>query len=175
MKKQDLAFFDLDKTLLTLDSSYVFAKKYYTPYLLFFSLLRKIRFISKTNFYLRLTKHCDSILNNEELNSFTNDLINYKNNEIFDLALEQKSNLSLVVVISSSPHRYVSDLSRKFGFIGFGSYFDENNNFNHLEGVKKFDKIKEKYPPDKYIYRLGVSDNLSDNSFSDKFESWINV
>jgi len=174
MKKQNLAFFDLDKTLITLDSSYVFAKKYYTISLLFFALLRKLRFISKKNFYLRLTRHCD-LINNEELDSFTNELIKYKNNQIFELALEKKSNSLLVVVISSSPHRYVSHLSRKFGFVGFGSYFDGNNQFNHLEGEKKFDTIKEKYPPDKYVYKLGVSDNLSDLTFSDKFESWIKV
>ena len=71
MKKQNLVFFDLDNTLLNIDSSYVFIRKYYNSYILFYSFLRKFRIINKSTFYSKITKHCEMVLVNEKRGEHT--------------------------------------------------------------------------------------------------------
>ena len=77
MKKQNLVFFDLDNTILNLDSSYVFIRKYYNPHILLLSVLRKFRIIEKSTFYSEITRHCDKTLVNEKLDLFVAELTRY--------------------------------------------------------------------------------------------------
>ena len=89
------------------------------------------------------------------------------------MALESKN--SKIVIISSSPHNYVSNLSSKFGFEGFGSHFTEEGNFLHLQSMKKYEFLKVNFPSKQYRYKLGISDNASDEAFSSHFENWIKI
>ena len=175
MKKQNLVFFDLDNTLLNIDSSYVFIRKYYNAYILFYSFLRKFRIIDKSIYYSKITKHCETVLVNDKLDIFVTELQKNTNDKILELALKEKSTFASVIIVSSSPHIYVSFFAKKLGFEGFGSYYDKNKNFIHLDGEKKYHLISDLFPNDKFFYKLGVSDNLSDLSFSDKFDTWIKV
>ena len=61
-------------------------------------------------------------------------------------------------------------IAKDLGFIGYGSYF-ENDNFFDLYGTKKLDFINEKYPVNSYRYYLAISDSQSDIPLLSKFEN----
>ena len=162
--KKNLIFFDLDKTLITIDSSYFFITSNYKNPFFFYAILRKLRLISKLFFYKKLTIFCEKKLVDKSLDIFVEAIYEHKNDEILELAKSYSRESNLVVVVSSSPHIYVSKIAEKFGLIGFGSYFNKGN-FVHLQGKQKLDFLLKKFPKKEYIYKLGVSDNISDNNF----------
>ena len=128
----------------------------------------------KFTFYKKLTNFCEKKLVDKSLDIFVEAIYEHKNDELLELAKNYSRESNIVVVVSSSPHIYVSKVAEKFGLIGFGSYFN-NENFIHLQGNKKLDFLRKKFSQEEYIYKLGVSDNISDYNFSDAFESWKKI
>ena len=171
--KTNFLFLDLDKTLLTKDSSLLFIKKHYNMSILYNSVLRKLRFHTKKYFYSQLTLQCKQILSSEKLDIFVKDLKAFLNKEIFEFAKSKKSEGYQVVVVTSSPNYYVEPLVNSIGFENISSHYDDNGNFIFLHDIEKYNQISFRYPASDYNYDIGISDNDSDLIISQYFKNWI--
>ena len=120
--KKNLIFFDLDKTLIKIDSSYFFIMSYYKNPFFFYAILRKIRLISKFTFYKKLTNFCEKKLVDKSLDIFVEAIYEHKNDELLELAKNYSRESNIVVVVSSSPHIYVSKVAEKFEAFAHDEY-----------------------------------------------------
>ena len=90
---------------------------------------------------------------------------------------ETKEN-TLNILLSASPNAYVKHLIEKLGWIGSGSYFDENSNFIHLHGKGKILWLEENFNIKSFNYNLAISDSPSDYNLLNQFNKsikWISA
>jgi len=165
MAKQQLAIFDLDSTLIMGDSfrSLILKKMMLRPQLILFLSLRLLRLIDRKSFAQKSHNALAPLLAKQSfLDSFLVSLESRVNQEVLADAQDRKKNGQKVILISASPHEYVSLFARKLGFDeGHGSNW-RNDNYQHLYARGKLDFANENFSQKSYKWSYAISDSLSD-------------
>ena len=165
---------DLDKTLIPYDSfrSYVVEKiKSGNIKVLLFSLLRKLRLLSASEFKRKVILQTSLLINNKDIEHISLKILNSINSEVYDIIIENTDNETINILCSASPDVYVKKVAEHFGWIGLGSFFNDKK-FYHMWGKNKIKFIKEKYPSNEYIYNFAISDSQSDLQLLMQFKKY---
>jgi hypothetical protein len=155
---------DLDKTLIPYDSFryYVMEKiRSGNIKILIFSVLRKLRLLSASEFKRKVILQTSLLINNKDLEQISLKILNSINSEVYDIIIENTDNETINILCSASPDAYVKKVAEHFNWIGYGSYFN-GIDFCHMWGENKLRFIESNYPSNKYIYNFAISDSEID-------------
>lgn len=165
---------DLDKTLIPYDSFryYVVEKiKSGSIKILILSLLRKLKLLSSSEFKRRVVINTDLLNNSKDIDSILSNIISSIDKQVLDIVRKNSDKDTINVLCSASPDVYVKKVAEKFGWVGFGSFFNKEE-FYHMWGDNKVKFIKEKYPSSEYIYNFSISDNENDLQLLEQFKKY---
>lgn len=167
MKK--LFVIDFDRTLLKTNSILLLITKLKIPSLYIYAGLRKLRVISKKDFAYKVTLIVLKYKKEHGVKKIVNILFDFVNSDVLNHIRENQDSNSKVIIISTSPHDYITCIAEKLGFQGFGSSI-EGSRFHYLYGKNKIELLKNEFPEDKYEYYYAISDHISDLELLDKFQ-----
>lgn len=165
---------DLDKTLIPFDSfhNYVLEKiKSGNSKVLIFSVMRKLRLLSASEFKKRVVLETDLFNNSKDIKIIIYNILGSINRQTLDMIRGNSDKDTINVLCSASPEVYVKKVAEYFGWVGFGSFF-YGKKFYHMWGENKIRYIKEKYPLSEYVYNFAISDSESDRDLLKMFKSW---
>jgi phosphoserine phosphatase len=173
MKKQKINVIDLDKTLVSYDTfrKLVFReikKGKFTAIIL--SILRIARLISSSNFKKRIQKYLQRNYLTSFFTDYATEIYQQINPEVMELINQNTEKGTINILLSASPNDYVQPLCELLNWKGVGSYFDENNNFQHLYGIEKISWLKDFYPEKDFYYHLSISDSETDKQLLELFQ-----
>lgn len=107
----------------------------------------------------------------QNIDFFIEELLGYKDHIVI-MKVNNEINIGdVIVLLSASFDIYVSKIASTFGWIGFGSKF-ENNKFFHMYGSNKSEFLLKEYPVVKYKYKFAISDSKSDILLLEQFAKW---
>jgi phosphoserine phosphatase len=170
---------DLDKTLIPYDSFRVLIIREISIFnldVIFIVFKRMLRILNQYQFKSRLIESMRLKRDIGYFDSFAKELFMDIDNDVLSLVKNETNSNTRNILISASPNLYVSALIKLLEWNGSGSYFDENDNFQHLYGKGKIEYLIEKYPPQSYDYHLSVSDSITDDELLNLFKigkKWI--
>lgn len=165
---------DLDKTLIPYDSFryYVVEKiKSGNIKILIFSVLRKLRLLSLSEFKRRVVLQTNFFNNSKDIDKISSNILNSINSEVIDIVKDNTDKDTINVLCSASPDIYVKKVAEQFGWVGFGSFFNKEE-FYHMWGENKLRFIESNYPSNKYIYNFAISDSESDLKLLKQFKKY---
>ncbi len=166
---------DLDKTLIPFDSFrylVIDELKSLNLKITLLVIVRKLRLIDASKFkkYVIEVLKLDS---NSKPNSKLVDLIiSSIDKKILEKIENRSSATTINILCSASANSYVKEVAKRLGWVGYGSYTDENNLFYHMYGANKLKFIESKFPNSKYSYNFAISDSKSDLEMLKRFESY---
>lgn len=156
---------DLDNTLIPYDTSrnYLISKiKTGDLILLIFTILRKLRIISRSRFSQMVFESVNRC-NKNFLDRFINyQIIHIDLNIVNKVKEHSVSGPKIInVLCSASPSIFVIPIAESLGYIGIGSEFI-NGNYMHMYGNQKKITIIQRFPINEYEYNFAISDSISD-------------
>ena len=164
---------DLDKTLIAFDSFRYLVIDELKSLNLKIALLvtvRRLRLIDASRFKKGVIEAL-KLDSNSRLNSKMADLIvSSIDKKILEKIEKESSATTINILCSASANSYVKEVAKRLGWVGYGSYIDENNLFYHMYGANKLKFIESKYPNSKYRYNFAISDSKSDLEMLKRFE-----
>lgn len=174
--KTPLVVVDFDKTIIPFDSfrRYLFIWLRYHPFELFYYIsLRKIRLVSNFWFKKRVLKliKIDSRRRTIDLN-YTKYLISRIDANLLHECVKIAGSTGRILILSASPHSYISLVGNSLKMMAQGSYFDSSDKFMHLYGPGKVEHLLNNYPKSDYDYCFAVSDSPSDFEFLKLFKNY---
>jgi phosphoserine phosphatase len=172
--KTPLVVVDFDKTIIPFDSfrRYLFIWLRYHPFkLIYYITLRKLRLVSNFWFKKRVLKliQIDSRQRTIDLN-YVKYLIPRRDVNLLHECRKIAGSNGRILILSASPHSYISLVGDSLNMMAQGSYFDSSDKFIHLYGPGKVEHLQNNYPKSEYDYCYAVSDSLSDFEFLKLFK-----
>lgn len=174
-EKQAIIVVDLDKTLISVDSlRYLILQNIFYPKVLFYTVLRKLRLINRFFFVKSVFHFIYKKKDTTYFNTFINEIMQKINKPVFDKVINMADNKTNVILLSASPHYYVSKIAERVDWKGYGSTFESSNNTldNYLYGENKLQFLLKAFPSEKYFYKYAISDSKSDIALLHQFESY---
>jgi HAD superfamily phosphoserine phosphatase-like hydrolase len=170
----NLIVFDLDKTLLSIDSFSLLARENFNKSIFFIAGMRKLKLLNRHQCAKSLHRYLLPVLQNQTIiQDFAERLVRTHLNEKVRkrLKTELAAPGNETIIISASPHEYVSIVGENLGCRAFGSKFFEDK-YLHLYGAKKVDFVKNEFPQNAFRYKYAVSDSESDLPLLRLFSDW---
>lgn len=175
--KEDLLVIDFDHTLVPFDSFRNYLWLWWPKYPIsasFLLCIRVLRLISAANFKARFMQKISGHKSFKQVNAdYASYLISKIDSSILG-NIQQNSfyQSSTVLLLSASPHAYILEVAALLHMKGQGSFFEKDNAFVHLHGVKKAEYIQRCYPDTKFNYRYSIGDSKSDLPLLQLFEQY---
>lgn len=155
---------DLDKTLIPYDTFRKFILYRivrFDLYLIYYTILRLFRIISLNNYKKKITLYLIGLFCDQKIDLFVTLLLKDVDHRVLDIIKNETDKNTLNILLSASPDIYVKKIANNFGWVGQGSFFD-NNNFNHIFGLEKINWLLNNYNLNDYKYNFAISDSKSD-------------
>lgn len=172
---KDLAVFDLDGTLLTLDSfALLVRRRWRDPALLWISARRKLGLLDRAGFAERAHRICArELTNGAAMRAWLDTLQGFIDPAVAGKLAELRDGGAHLVLLSSSPDEYVAPFARMAGFDeGIGSHWNDGA-YRHLRGAVKLLLIAERYPQDRWRWAFAAGDDPSDRPLLQRFEESV--
>lgn len=171
MKK--IAVFDLDGTLLSTDSFrlLVMSNLLSSPALLGWACARATRIVGRKKFVEAAHRALRPALSKPAYREkFIQSLHAFVQPKILDQAQQFQSEDVTTVLLSASPHDYVSELGKALGFQhAFGSNWADGR-YVHLYGEEKVRFLEQTLPKHQWIWHYSAADSESDKPLLSRFE-----
>ena len=164
--KQQINVIDLDKTLIPYDTFRLLVKQKivdFDLYIIKLTILRVFRFLSSEKYKNRIIWYFDLRYNDEYFINFTNRILRDIDNKVLELIKNETENGTINILLSASPDFFVKHVIFKLGWVGKGSYFEENGNFIHIYGKNKINWLLTHYSSINFVYNFAISDSSSDD------------
>lgn len=167
MMKKKINVIDLDKTLIPYDSFRLLIKEKIFDlnfFVIQLTIIRVLRFISSNKYKKRIIKHFSLKYNDTYFISFADKRLNDIDDKVLELIKNETKKNTINILLSASPNIFVKHIILKLGWVGKGSYFDQEDKFIHLYGENKINWLLTHYKPDDFIYNFAISDSSSDEN-----------
>jgi phosphatidylglycerophosphatase C len=168
-----LCVFDLDGTLIPHDSFSRLVRENMTsrPSLLVAALARRAGILSRAGFaefaHQKLADKLDPAVNEVLVADILSAVMPERRARIE----EWRGKGALLVLLSASPHEYVSAVGSALGFeASFGSRMQDGR-YLHLHGSAKRKFIDARFPPDEWLRCYAIADSDSDSDLLSCFET----
>lgn len=173
--KKKIAVFDLDGTLLKGDSLRALALQQIPtcPSIIYAVIKRKFLNKSRAEMAENLHHAMKKVFTcPEKLNKIVNRLADKISLERFAVVQNWERQGAKTVLLSASPHDYVSPLAKRISMnYGFGSQWS-NNFYNHLFASAKLAFLESRFPKNNWEWAFAMSDSTSDNNLLKKFKEF---
>ena len=176
LRRQRLAVFDLDHTLIRVDSFRTLLAKNLAnhPMVILDLITRALGFCTREVFAERVHRRLELFLTNEEaVEKFVAHLALHVDHVVKNELEKRLSVDEQVILLSASPNEYVQQFALQMGFAaGYGSGWRAGA-YEHLYGDKKLEFVRKKFPQDQYSWSFAISDSASDFVFLSHFEEHV--
>ena len=163
-----IAVIDLDGTLLTTDSFRLYLLRHMTPGLAFWSAVRTVGVISGNTFCEMAHRRLSGCLEDEKTLARDLDFLERQVNVGLLAFIKKRLSRTEVLIVSASPHEYVSALAGRLGFTGYGSRWVDGVYF-HCRGMNKLALIEKEYPSASHEYFLSLNDSREEHRLFERF------
>ena len=174
--KKKINVIDLDKTLIPYDSFRLLIKnELYNLdfYVLRLSLFRVLRIILPDKFKHKIVNHLSIKYDDVFFKNYVDRIFIDIDQEVMTLIEKEIDDNTINVLLSASPHLFVTYFIQKLEWVGSGSYIDNEGKFIHLYGQEKVNWLLDTYKKDSFIYNFAISDSPSDNQLLSLFKKNI--
>jgi len=157
-----LSVFDLDKTLIKIDSLQFLVTRQLFWRTLPLMALRALGIHGRESFAAAVTLRCEKLMTSEtQLEAFLQRIRCEIDPAVGAMLVEHRKQ-GEVVIASASPEVYVSRFAKSMGAIGIGSHFDQQGNFFHCYGDNKVAYLTRRFPKSDFLWNFAISDSESD-------------
>lgn len=174
--KKKINVIDLDKTLIPYDSFRLLVKKElfkFDLYVIRLTIARVFRLILAHEFKFKLVNYFRTKHKDEFFKKFVDVIYKDVNPEVIKLVEKEADNNTINILLSASPNLFVKYFIQKLGWVGSGSYIDNDRKFVHLYGREKVNWLLRTYKSDNFNYNFAISDSSSDDQLLALFNKHI--
>ncbi len=170
---QPLAVFDLDRTLIRIDSFRLLVRRHLDVQLALLALRRGLGLLSGDAFalrvMLRLAPHLDDA---PAMARYAAEMLDHLDPAVLALAREKQEGGHHVLVLSASPEAYVAPLAARLGFPGIGTRLRDGA-ITRCHGAGKGDVLRATFPRDCWDWAFAISDSPSDLPWMREFREHV--
>lgn len=166
MMKTNINVIDLDETLLPYDSFRLLIKNElfkFDFYVIKLTLKRVLRLILNSEFKLKIVLYLQKKYDEDFFKSYADKIFTDINVDVMTLIENENDNGTVNVLLSASPNIFVGHFIHKLGWVGTGSFIDNEGKFIHLHGKEKVKYLMRTFEPENYNYNFAISDSESDD------------
>jgi HAD superfamily phosphoserine phosphatase-like hydrolase len=171
--RESLAVFDLDRTLIRVDSFRLLVQRRLDLKLGVLTMRRALGLLPGDDFALRVMHRlAPHLADTAAMAAYAEEMLQHLDPAVLALARDKRSAGHHVLVLSASPEAYVAPLAARLGFPGIGTRL-EGDRITRCYGPGKGEVLRAAFPRQRWDWAFAISDSPTDLPWMREFREHV--